>query len=401
VFKRKTVFILGAGASWHYGFPTGDALVKKIAQACSQLSNYCAFCLSQNLVDVYPKIVHLTPLDHDEDRQRPWRDAQAAFVGFNRRLGSIDPLLIDYFLGQNDDLRDIGRFLISWAIQECEEEARTLGINPNRLPEPDPVGPTTAVIQEIRASTADQWVRFVLHKILVDCKTADDIQRNNVDFITFNYDTSLETALDQGLSSTWFADSDGEKAAETARDFLAGDRVIHMYGKVRAPDDPAKGVPHNGFKNFDQTRRLTALNHGERCQVMDAVLEASLDLRTIDPHDKADNAEAINLAQDKIRKAEIIYILGYGFDERNSKRLGLDPTWISDAKPIIMFTNFGDSNRVNKKAGRVLLNDNAAFLPPAQPYQRYMKGATQRYIEKSVRNVYDALAFDFDELEDH
>ena len=28
--EKATAFILGAGASWHYGFPTGEALVKEI-----------------------------------------------------------------------------------------------------------------------------------------------------------------------------------------------------------------------------------------------------------------------------------------------------------------------------------------------------------------------------------
>ena len=27
---RETAFILGAGASWHYGYPIGDKLVKKV-----------------------------------------------------------------------------------------------------------------------------------------------------------------------------------------------------------------------------------------------------------------------------------------------------------------------------------------------------------------------------------
>jgi hypothetical protein len=27
---NKTVFILGAGASWHYGYPTGEELTKKV-----------------------------------------------------------------------------------------------------------------------------------------------------------------------------------------------------------------------------------------------------------------------------------------------------------------------------------------------------------------------------------
>jgi hypothetical protein len=32
MFTTKTVFILGAGASWHYGYPTGEGLVKKVVE---------------------------------------------------------------------------------------------------------------------------------------------------------------------------------------------------------------------------------------------------------------------------------------------------------------------------------------------------------------------------------
>ena len=32
MFKSPTVFILGAGASWHYGYPTGEELVKRIIE---------------------------------------------------------------------------------------------------------------------------------------------------------------------------------------------------------------------------------------------------------------------------------------------------------------------------------------------------------------------------------
>ena len=38
MFKRKTVFILGAGASWHYGYPTGEDLVRKVIGAANRLA---------------------------------------------------------------------------------------------------------------------------------------------------------------------------------------------------------------------------------------------------------------------------------------------------------------------------------------------------------------------------
>jgi hypothetical protein len=32
MFRNKTVFLLGAGASWHYGYPTGEELVRKVIE---------------------------------------------------------------------------------------------------------------------------------------------------------------------------------------------------------------------------------------------------------------------------------------------------------------------------------------------------------------------------------
>src|SRR6202022_1873931 len=37
MFRTPTVFILGAGASWHYGYPTGEELVKKVSETAKGL----------------------------------------------------------------------------------------------------------------------------------------------------------------------------------------------------------------------------------------------------------------------------------------------------------------------------------------------------------------------------
>jgi hypothetical protein len=30
MIEKSTVFVLGAGASWHYGYPTGEELVQQV-----------------------------------------------------------------------------------------------------------------------------------------------------------------------------------------------------------------------------------------------------------------------------------------------------------------------------------------------------------------------------------
>jgi hypothetical protein len=97
-------------------------------------------------------------------------------------------------------------------------------------------------------------------------------------------------------------------------------------------------------------------------------------------------------ARRAIHDAACVYILGYGFDKNNSIRLGLNESLkyrFQDEKQIY-FTNFGDSNRVNRRASWVFFGNPSHFdrnlanpnTPPA--YQR------------STRNVYDAFDVDFE-----
>jgi hypothetical protein len=48
MFINKTVFILGAGASWHYGYPTGEELVEQVREKARVFHGYCAKIVQQN-----------------------------------------------------------------------------------------------------------------------------------------------------------------------------------------------------------------------------------------------------------------------------------------------------------------------------------------------------------------
>jgi hypothetical protein len=98
--------------------------------------------------------------------------------------------------------------------------------------------------------------------------------------------------------------------------------------------------------------------------------------------------------------ATCIYILGFGFDGRNCERIGLD--LIRSREPYappkkILFTNFLDSNRVNKAASKTFCNDTNAFIGDKAIVD--LRGAGGNYFEKSTKDCYGALAYDFDEVE--
>jgi hypothetical protein len=58
MIDNSTVFVLGAGASWHYGYPTRDDLVSQVIEMAERFSTYCKRRIdSHQVVQVIPKYV--------------------------------------------------------------------------------------------------------------------------------------------------------------------------------------------------------------------------------------------------------------------------------------------------------------------------------------------------------
>ena len=161
-FSRKTAFILGAGASWHYGYPTGESLVKKvIAKALFARKNIQAVLQNASATTNLPKYVtRNSPAPNSgglSGMKNDWRRALQECDDLIDRLTTVDPIVIDYFLGQNPHLSDIGKLMIAWVILECEAIYRKYKINVNRRENPD------------YTKSADNWYRFLVHKLVTGC----------------------------------------------------------------------------------------------------------------------------------------------------------------------------------------------------------------------------------------
>jgi hypothetical protein len=121
-------------------------------------------------------------------------------------------------------------------------------------------------------------------------------------------------------------------------------------------------------------------------------LRASESLRTIDPHDKEDDEDALRRARQWVSEAGVLYIFGFGFDASNCRRVGLDRA-LRERKAV-MLTNFGNVNTVNKRASNLLFGKMWPFT------EMPVHGdPTEKYSEKSERNVYEAIEKDFNALE--
>ncbi len=400
MFEKETVFILGAGASWHYNYPTGEDLVKRVVNLTNTLieayEREQPTSLSNNIEEIdtiYCEANRLGKLN------KPSQKEIIIFLkNFVDRILHVDPPVIDYFLEWNKDLQGIGKLVIALVIlqHEKEFEKRKGNVNREKLIKESPyINDGNDNSLDLNAFK-DNWYRFILYKILSDCRNVSDLKDNKVKFITFNYDVSLESYLFKGLKKIQFL-----KASDKDIICFLENSFIHMYGKIR--DDPFVD-PVPAIKEL-----LSKHNVKENKPVIEQAYTASLNIKTIG--DDKDVADSISKAQKYIKDGEDIYILGYGFDEKNSDRLDLKKllyksSFTALSKELgkhvdkrIYFTNFGNSNSVNKRASKIFTGDIENFLPDKSPvYQKLSSGPGGSYkvrYEKSIKDVYEALEKDF------
>jgi hypothetical protein len=389
MFHNPTVFILGAGASWHYGYPTGEELVKNINEKARIASVYFRSILNNDAGGIVYRPNYITrhspdPLPNGTTGMKTeWSNALEECEDLMDRLTAVDPLVIDYFLGQNQHLSDIGRFLIAWVLLEREASFRLYGTNDNRRGHMTPY--------------FDNWYRFLIHKLATGCPDGESLSNNKVTFITFNYDVSLESQLFKGLSKLAQFSTGG-----ILTQFFGNNRFLHIYGKIR---EDALGDPtaadfdlYGGIGGSRPQPGPPQLWIGTKA-LFDNIYEASKTIRIIAPQEKTVDL-TVKFARRAIVEASCIYILGYGFDQQNSQLLEL-PVHLALEKThkTVMFTNFRNRNVINKNASRVFFGRRDRILSNMPDV---IGGETDGYLcERSIRNVYDALADDFDSPEEH
>jgi hypothetical protein len=318
LFKKETVFILGAGASVHYGYPTGEELIDEVVTKAERLRNLFEKGLAHDC-DVPLKFMpHYENSAHSIHIRDRWRQRIKICLELEQRLTASNPLLIDHFLRLNRDLWDVGRMAIAWAILDRE-------IHPD--------------YGELPVRKRD-WLRFVRHQLAIGYAEPSELADNRVTFITFNYDISLELLLLKGLTANTFF------RMEDVNSFLTDGRIIHVYGRVRDPLQPAL--------DLTVLENLGGPVKKEHANLLDELYELSKGIRVIDPDEKVTNEADLRAAYEAIQRAEVVFILGFGFDRDNMVRLGIEKPLPSDPYKRIFLTNYGDHQRVNKRIDATL-----------------------------------------------
>ena len=218
MIKEKTVFILGAGASYPYGYPTGFELRKEI---CLNFNNdYIHYYKNKKIRD-------------DDDKIQ--KKITQFIKKFSDSLNSID-----LFLTRNKEFEDIGKFAIVHHILKSESKSK----NPSDY------------------FDKQDWISYFYDRLtntFIDDQYYK-ISDNNISIITFNYDRLLENSLFLALENS-FTSVNHYKVIEEIKKL----NIFHVYGKIAQLDWEDE---KDGLKYKSKIDSINPLNYKDNINVI-------------------------------------------------------------------------------------------------------------------------------------
>ena len=250
MIKRETVFVLGAGASKPYGFLTGRDLKANV--------------LTNMTWGGGPWRGYLSELQFARDE----------VTAFNREFGESGRPSVDLFVEHRPDYLRLGKAAIALALIPCER--------------PDTVFPSPDHVQPYFRD--DNWYQYIFEKMDAPF---DQFCENQVSFVTFNYDRSLEHFFRTALKNLY-----GKSLAD-ADAVLEEIPIVHVHGRLGALDAAGR---YFGPDLSTQDVRIA----------MDDIVIMSY-------ADKS--SRAFQKAREELGSAKRIYFLGFGYNTSNMTRL--------------------------------------------------------------------------------
>jgi len=261
MIKEPTVFILGAGASCPYGYPTGPELREQICSSFVQDVN--AYFEQEKSVDSYISIA--------------FRNAKM----FTETFYNSSTKSIDLFLARNPEFMLLGKWAIIFRLFAAERESQ---------------------FREHIKDRNQDWYSYLFNRLTDDLVRTTDYERfteNNLSIITFNYDRSLEHFLYESIVHS-FASIQREHLKEQLNKL----GFIHIFGHL-------SGLEWQDiFGKLEYGRDINLIN----------VQKVAENLKII--YEEKDNNQ-LPIAQDLIRKAKRIFFLGFGYAKENLEALNI------------------------------------------------------------------------------
>lgn len=272
MIEIDTVFILGAGASKPYGYPTGKELRSFI---CSNFTSHFNNILCND---------NHTALDIKGDYTK-------ASIRLSKKFKDSSTPSIDLWLTRNPDFLDVGKLAITLKIFTDEQKSKFR--------------------EDIQYPEQD-WYSYLYHKMtksLIKPDSYKKFRNNKVAFVTFNYDRSLEQFLYESLKDS-FTSACPDEIIEELREIP----FFHVYGKVADLDWEF----NRGKKRLYYLNQYNEQIHEKFS--LESLQEKASNITIVHEGEQHDCSDI----QDKISNAKKIFFLGFGYASENLEILRIN-----------------------------------------------------------------------------
>jgi len=258
---QSVVFVLGAGASCPYGFPSGRELREQI------INRHVTDCQS-----------YLSATNRENPRIPEYLETARQFVDAFRRATTKS---VDLFLARNPEFSKEGRRAIAFRILAAEHASS---------------------FREETKKKSEDWYTWLFEQMTDKLVKKGDYSRfseNDVAIITFNYDRSLEHFLYDSLSNS-FKSIGPQKVMEQ----LNHVKICHVFSQVGPLE--WQGQPN-------------AIPY--RVNVNEVGIDTLADNIRI-AYDEGENPK-LQEAHNLLSRANRVFFLGFGYADENLDTLGI------------------------------------------------------------------------------
>ena len=184
---------------------------------------------------------------------------------------------IDSFLETRTEFIKLGKLCIALALIPYENEGALFSLNTGE----------------------SNWYRFLFSKLSL---RREDFEDSKVSFLTFNYDRSLEHYLFNSIKNGFGISDDKSK------EILNKLNIIHLHGQL-------------GYLLWQDTTGFKR-NYGPSVTNLIELEKASESIKII--YESIDNDPEFQKAKKLLSNAKNIHFLGFGYNDINLSRLGID-----------------------------------------------------------------------------
>lgn len=288
MFSKRTLIVLGAGASSEIGLPTGAELI-------SRVSSELDFEKSSVRNAVVDKAIKAHAVRNGRE-VRPYIDAARTIsrgIHFSR---SIDEFIFNH--GDNEEIKVCSKIAIAYVILKAERQSKI-------YLDKDEGIESLKTYEEIESTWYHQFVSILFSQL-----KKSNVQNvlKNVDVINLNYDRSIEHFLFHALRASYgLSYEDAASALQTIN-------FIRPYGSLgQLPWQGGEGTRRYGGEWYDGEQDDE--EQFDELLSPDNILSSSMKIRTF--YEQAADQIVEQRIAAAVNQAQNIVFLGFGFHPQN------------------------------------------------------------------------------------